>query len=193
MKTTKRIKAYQDDDSFLLPENGTGTLPNIYRRYKPIVADYLSSLNGRQDYNVIEDMTQEVFVRLWQNRKKFKGEAALKTYLFGIAKNIWRDQQKHISRHSRYRLPQNPDRLIYKTDDLTEPESKAHHAELLKAVNNAAKKLTLLQKQALYLFYLEDMSLHQAAAHTQCSPEAFRNRLRRSRRKLTRLLKHLAP
>ncbi len=47
-----------------------------------------------------EDITQEVFVRVWKNLKKFDQNKKFKTWIFGIAKNAsidWLRKKKTIS------------------------------------------------------------------------------------------------
>jgi len=61
-------------------------LENLIRFYlKPVYNFVLIYVNNPKD---AEDITQETFVRMWRNLKKYKSQkASFKTWLFTIAKN----------------------------------------------------------------------------------------------------------
>jgi len=52
-----------------------------------------------------EDLTQDVFVRVWKSIGRFRGDSAFSTWLFRIAVNVART---HLSRRSRWRLFSRP-------------------------------------------------------------------------------------
>ena len=58
----------------------------IVARYKQKIYNYLLRMTGSQDD--AEDLTQEVFVRMYTNIASFRAEASLSTWLFRIAGNL---------------------------------------------------------------------------------------------------------
>jgi RNA polymerase sigma-70 factor (ECF subfamily) len=58
----------------------------IVARYKNKIYNYLLRMTGSQDD--AEDLTQEVFVRMYTNIASFRAEASLSTWLFRIAGNL---------------------------------------------------------------------------------------------------------
>lgn len=58
----------------------------IVARYKNKIYNYLLRMTGSQDD--AEDLTQEVFVRMYTNIGAFRKEASLSTWLFRIAGNL---------------------------------------------------------------------------------------------------------
>ena len=61
------------------------SLELLIRRYlKPIFGFVYKYVRNSPD---AEDITQEVFVRIWRNLKKFKKEKKFKTWIFAIARN----------------------------------------------------------------------------------------------------------
>src|SRR4028119_273535 len=58
----------------------------IVARYKGKIYNYLLRMTGSQDD--AEDLTQEVFVRMYTNIASFRAEASLSTWLFRIAGNL---------------------------------------------------------------------------------------------------------
>lgn len=57
---------------------------DVFDKYYEYIRNYLYYLSG--DIKLSEDLTQDVFLQLWENRKKVKDET-LRSYLFTIARN----------------------------------------------------------------------------------------------------------
>ncbi|WP_112181287.1 MULTISPECIES: RNA polymerase sigma factor [Paraliobacillus] len=68
----------------------------IYRTYYKDVYRFILSFTKSQED--AEDLTQEVFVRLFNTSSKYKGDSSMKTWLFTIAKNISMDHFRKQSR-----------------------------------------------------------------------------------------------
>ena len=88
-KMRKRLKLEFDEDTRLMQRAANGDFSafvTLYERYFRIVMDYLASLDGNP--SSLEDYVQIVFLRIWQNRGKFRGDSTFKTYLFGVARNV---------------------------------------------------------------------------------------------------------
>jgi len=68
------------------------SLEILIKRYlKPIYSFVYRFVRNNQE---AQDITQEVFVKVWRNLKKFKPEYRFKTWIFTIAKNTCLDWQK---------------------------------------------------------------------------------------------------
>ncbi len=66
-------------------DKGEGTLTEIINRYLKPVYSFAYRLTGNaQD---AEDISQEAFLKMWKNLKKYKPEESFKTWLFTIARN----------------------------------------------------------------------------------------------------------
>lgn len=63
------------------------TLEELYRAYRDDVYRYLYSLT--RDAAQAEDLLSETFLQALQNAASYRGEAGEKTWLFGIARNLW--------------------------------------------------------------------------------------------------------
>ncbi|MFW6309770.1 MAG: RNA polymerase sigma factor [Prolixibacteraceae bacterium] len=59
---------------------------DVFDEYYEYIRNYLFYLSG--DVKLSEDLTQDVFLQLWENRKKVK-EETLRSYLFTIARNSY--------------------------------------------------------------------------------------------------------
>lgn len=64
----------------------------IYKQHFQDVYRFISSF--LTDTNDIEDLTQEVFIRLFKSLANFKGQSELKTWIFSIARHVTYDHMK---------------------------------------------------------------------------------------------------
>lgn len=61
----------------------------IYSSYEKPVYNYV--LRMVQDKPLAEDLTQDIFIKIYQNLTKFRGEASLSTWIYRIATNTYLD------------------------------------------------------------------------------------------------------
>ena len=66
----------------------------IHDTFRPKILRYLTNLVGRPD---AEDLTQEVFVKVNQALKTFRGESQLSTWIYRIATNVALDKLRSPS------------------------------------------------------------------------------------------------
>jgi len=64
--------------------------------YQDRLIQYFSLL--ARDAALAEDLAQEVFLRLYRSRDRFRGDAKLGTYLYRIANNLWNDHLRRCMR-----------------------------------------------------------------------------------------------
>lgn len=128
-----------------------------------------------------DELAQETFVRLWQNRAKFRPEAAFRPWIFSIALNLARNRLRWWRSRPEIAL-----------EDWDEPagggttggREEAERAERARAVRDAVAKLPLEQREALVLFEYEQMSQAEIAVAVGATPKAIENRIARAREKL---------
>lgn len=63
------------------------SIENLYLEYKQDVFNYLLSIT--HDPTLSEDLLSETFVKAIYSIGGFKGNSSIKTWLFGIARNLW--------------------------------------------------------------------------------------------------------
>jgi RNA polymerase sigma-70 factor, ECF subfamily len=66
----------------------------IHDTFRPKILRYLTNLVGRRD---AEDLTQEVFVKVNQALKTFRGESQVSTWIYRIATNVALDRLRNPS------------------------------------------------------------------------------------------------
>lgn len=78
----------EQTDEQLMAEYVAGkasALPALIERYLKPIYNFTYRLSGNAD--AASDITQEVFIKVWKYRHKFKPEYRFKTWLFTIARN----------------------------------------------------------------------------------------------------------
>ncbi|MHC5060285.1 MAG: RNA polymerase sigma factor [Planctomycetota bacterium] len=187
-------KKHLDEDAQLMLQVARGNslvFAKIYNKYFSVVTDYIAS-HDRPSV-IPEDIAQEVFSRIWQNRAKYRPNSSAKTFLFGYAKNVLREEQnrlaKAVTAKQNWQLRHTADPAIISSNTKT----ATCQAGLGKTLEQAIIKLPAKQRQAIRLTYGKGMSLQRAAKEVNCSREAFWSRLRRGREKLEHLLQHMEP
>jgi RNA polymerase sigma-70 factor (ECF subfamily) len=140
----------------------------IVARYKTKIYHYLYRMTGNAED--ADDLTQEVFIRMYTNIGKFRAEASLSTWLFRIAGNLAVD---------RFRRTKNSRRLVTSLDapiqpgeeeasrdvpDMTmAPEVLVGRRELADQIESALAKLPAKLRSAVILFDVEGMSYDEIA------------------------------
>jgi RNA polymerase sigma-70 factor (ECF subfamily) len=126
-----------------------------------------------------EDITQECFVALLAGASYDTARGDLRTYLFGIVRNL------------ALRRLRVTERECEEPDDVPSPHDTA--AELISAeraelVSRAVGELPAFQREALILFEYEDLSLEETAMVTGVEVGTVKARLHRARQALRRRL-----
>ena len=116
----------------------------------------------RRDYAEAEEVLQTVYLKIFEGKARYRGEASLKTWLFAVIR-------KTAIGEYRKRLLRN---LVFiggldKRDDAATTETAPvafEKSELQKQFRVALAKLPPRQREALHLVFYEDLSLSEAAA-----------------------------
>jgi RNA polymerase sigma-70 factor (ECF subfamily) len=84
-----------DEDLWLMVRKGNAdAFADLYRLYAPVLRRFLHLYLGNTQAE--DDVTQEVFLRLWRSPNGFEAaRAPLKRYLFGVARRCAADWWRH--------------------------------------------------------------------------------------------------
>ncbi|MEQ8953213.1 MAG: sigma-70 family RNA polymerase sigma factor [Gammaproteobacteria bacterium] len=147
----------------------------VRQHIKPISHYAYRMLGNRKD---CEDITQETFLRLWLNAKKWQPEKArLSTWLHRIAHNLCVDMLRKTSRFEDMAEPQDIVQQEY-------GENSAEQDEKIKKLNRAIARLPESQRSALMLCHYQNFSNKEAAEIMNTSVKAVESALTRARHSL---------
>jgi RNA polymerase sigma-70 factor (ECF subfamily) len=136
------------------------------------------------DAHVAEDLVHDVFVALPSAVKRFREDAALRTFLLSIAVNLSR---KHVRAATRRRAAflgyaQLPGASV------EDPEREAGRRQLAAALTRALDSLSHDHRVAFVLCEIEERTSTEAAVVVGCAEETVRTRLFHARKKLRAFL-----
>ncbi len=131
-----------------------------------------------QDQVLAEDAVQETFLKAYKGFASFRGDSSEKTWLTRIAVNTCRDFQRGgWFKHTDRRI--TPEMLPAGT---VQPETE--DLDLSLAVMKLPRKI----REAILLYYYQDMSTEEISETLGIAQSSVSNRLRRGREKLRKLL-----
>ncbi len=112
------------------------------------------------DWDLAEDLAQESLLKAWAKRATFAGRSGVRTWLFTIARNAWRDRL----RRKRTRPESEPmDQAADIPANTPDPSAPAMRGELAAAVHAAMERLPDEQREVLALRESEGLTFAQIA------------------------------
>ena len=165
-------------------------LSAIYKAHASRVASWAARLSGpRLD---AEDIVHEVFLVVHKELPRFRGEAKLTTWLYGITANVVRDRRRKEKRrwlwHLLGRREQRPLPLHAQT-----PAEAAERRQSTALVYEALEGLREEYRTVLILFELEGLSGEEIAELTQVNLKTVWVWLHRARAQFRARLLRLHP
>lgn len=159
----------------------SAALEALVRRYLPRLYNFLFRYVGNSAD--AEDLSQEAFVRVWKNLKKFNPEKKFKTWLFTIAKNCALDFLKK-KKSLNFSDLINSDGENPQVDNIADPaplpDELLIQENLAMALNSAMSELPNHYQQVLELYYHEEFNLREIAEVLEISPDTIKSRHRRA-------------
>lgn len=160
-----------------------GPLPT----FEQIIADHGAliarvAMSYEADAALREDLTQQIFLAVWQALPSFRADSSLRTFIARIAQN------RAISYVAReVRRPQVAELSERIEADQPDPEQSAMEANEREVLLAATRKLPLPQRQVI-VFVLEGFSYSEIAEMLDIAPNALALRLSRAKASLKAML-----
>jgi RNA polymerase sigma-70 factor (ECF subfamily) len=156
---------------------------------------YQLSLNLLGDHNEALDLSQEVFLRVFRTIHSFRGQSALRTWIYRIVVNQARNRQRWWRR--RFRSQQvSLDDHIRSHGDLPEqgnggsPDRVLNRKELAEQIRSALDSLPFDQRTALVLREIDGLSYEEIGFSLGIAVGTVKSRLARAREALRAQLRH---
>jgi RNA polymerase sigma-70 factor (ECF subfamily) len=157
----------------------------IVREHQAMVFRTLLRLTGSREH--LDDLAQEVFLRLYRALPGFRGEALVTTYLYRIAVNVAQDEWKRRRRDA-HSLVSMSDETSAWEERLPHPgrnaEEQMQEREFQLAVEEQMQRLSQVERAVLVLYHQEERTYEQIALALGLPIGTVRTHLHRGRRKL---------
>ena len=189
-----RSPAWQDDpDVRLMQRVQAGdqeAFAQLQERYAPRIFGYFCrQMRNRTE---AEDLTQEVFLRLYRSRSSYRPRAKFATWIFhitqNVARNALRSRRRHPCVHLDHETQGERGLLEVLWDRADGPSRPLERDELAGVVRAAVAELAGRQRTALELHQFHDFTYAQVALELDMTPKAAKSLLYRARNQLREAL-----
>lgn len=137
--------------------NDKKAFEKLFRRYYSRLQRFLWGYVKNQQ--IAEDLVQEVFVRIWENRHSLNPDKKIKTYLYKIGRNLAIDHTRH---KKVVRDWEEEKKALHSLMDKT-IEDKLHKKFMLKEVKKAIGDLPERRRLVFILSRYEGMTYKEIA------------------------------
>jgi len=177
----------------LVGRGDTNAFEELIERHQALVAGTVARMLGSN--SDVEDIAQQVFIRVWKSASRYKPRAKFTTWLLKITRNLVFNELRRTKR--RALVPLDPaagaNEPALKDESNPAPDASLLEAELQKAIEEAIMHLPETQRMALVLRRYEQLSYEQIAEVLDLSVPAVKSVLFRARTELrSRLSKYLS-
>ena len=171
-------------------EGDESAFKTIIDTYKKMV--FNTALGFVQNIEDAEDVTQDVFIKVYENIAKFKQQSKLSTWIYRISITQAADFIRHKKRKKRMgfltSLFGDKNQLLHDPPDFIHPGVLAENREQSAILFNAINQLPENQKTAFMLQKIQDLSQQQIAEIMELNEGAVESLLSRAKANLKKLL-----
>lgn len=158
----------------------------VVTRYKGKIYNYVYRMTGSADD--AEDLTQEVFIRMYTSIDSFRGQSSLNTWLFRIAGNLCIDRFRRTkNRTPAFSLDEplaDGGRAQEVADETYAPHRVLENVEMAEQIQAALSKLPDKLRIALLLHDIEGLPYEEIAEIAGCPLGTVKSRLFSARMQL---------
>ena len=161
----------------------------LVERHQTLVAGTVGRMLGSNAD--VEDVAQQVFVRVWKSAKRYEPRAKFTTWLLKITRNLVFNEMRRRKRHAITPLQMEPEgeEMQLKDEHGQTPDASLLEGELQRAIEVAIAELPESQRMAVVLRRYDELSYDEIAEVLDQSVPAVKSLLFRARTELRERLK----
>lgn len=190
MSRTDRTPGGVEDDTEdvrlmgLVARGDTAALETLIERHQALVVGTVARMLGSN--SDVEDLAQQVFLRVWRSAGRYVPRARFTTWLLKITRNLVFNEMRRTKRQAYIPMQteaQGED-LPIKDESVQSPAESLLEHELQRAIEDAILQLPDTQRMALILRRYEDRSYEEIGDILDLSVPAVKSVLFRARTEL---------
>ena len=158
----------------------------LVQKYQPVI--YAQARRLIQNPQDAEDLTQEVFIKAYQNLPKLRDTNRFAGWLSQIVRNVcvtWIYQQKKISKSCQ----RDEDPILSLSSAEATPEQFLIKKELNQTILKAIDSLPAMDAAVVHDFYIDDLSYDEISEKRELSHRAIASRLHRTKQRIAEKVK----
>lgn len=148
-------------------------------RHKDLLVGYLTRLTGQKDR--AEDLAQEAFLRLFTSAGAYRERGQMRAYLFRIATNLLRSEERRSARWRRLRGLFASSNGHMEAGEAPSPEKRLLATEIGGRVGSALAELPLRYRAPLVMREIEGLSYREIGTALGCREGTVKSRIHRGR------------
>jgi RNA polymerase sigma-70 factor, ECF subfamily len=174
----------------LVAGGDTTAFEQLIERHQTLVAGTVARMLGSN--SDVEDIAQQVFIRVWKSAGRYVARAKFTTWLLKITRNLVFNEMRRAKRHPHLpvQMEVEADEIPLKDEATATPDATLLQAELEQAIEKAIALLPETQRMALILRRYEELSYEEIADVLDLSVPAVKSLLFRARTELRERLKN---
>src|SRR6058998_3687876 len=176
----------------LVSGGDTSAFEKLIERHQSLVLGTVARMLGSN--SDVEDIAQQVFIRVWKSASRYVPRAKFTTWLLKITRNLVFNELRRTKRRAQVPLESeaSADEPALKDESNPAPDASLLEVELRKAIEEAIMHLPETQRMAMVLRRYEQLSYEQIAEVLDLSVPAVKSVLFRARSELrSKLSKYL--
>jgi RNA polymerase sigma-70 factor (ECF subfamily) len=173
----------------LIAGGDTTAFEQLIERHQTLVAGTVARMLGSN--SDVEDIAQQVFIRVWKSAGRYVARAKFTTWLLKITRNLVFNEMRRAKRHPHLPVQIDPEaeEMPLKDEAMATPDANLLQAELQGEIEKAIMLLPDTQRMALVLRRYEELSYEEIADVLDLSIPAVKSLLFRARTELRERLK----
>jgi RNA polymerase sigma-70 factor (ECF subfamily) len=166
----------------------------VLSQHQYIFSVAMGVLRNTEDAN---DLTQEVFIRLFRSIHQYNGDSRFTTWLYRMVINLGRDELRKRSRQVPEMMPTSSDdngdlldpvTLIADDDVDIDPQRALDRVSDQEALMNALNQIEPHYRITLVLFYMRDLKYTDIAEILQIPLNTVKSHIRRGKERLAEIM-----
>lgn len=168
----------------LVARGDTVAFEKLIERHQSLVVGTVARMLGSN--SDVEDIAQQVFIRVWKSASRYVPRAKFTTWLLKITRNLVFNELRRTKRraHAPLQTEAKVEELQLKDESNPSPDASLLELELQEAIEKAIGELPETQRMALVLRRYEEFSYEQIADVLNLSVPAVKSVLFRARTEL---------
>src|SRR5438105_11470106 len=135
----------------LVGRGDTHAFEQLIEKHQTLVAGTVARMLGSS--SDVEDIAQQVFIRVWKSARRYVPRAKFTTWLLKITRNLVFNELRRSKRHAHIPIQTEPsaEEIPLKDETNPSPDASLLELELQQAIENAIAELPDSQRMALIL------------------------------------------
>lgn len=161
----------------------------IVHRYSNPLYNFIYRIIG--DAAFAEDLLQETFLRLWQNRQSYREIAKFSTWLYTVAGNLAKSELRRLKvrRWISFSSGESDDRPLDFADDRSDPLEQMEQKIAQERIDYEIQKLPIRFREVIVLRDVQELSYEEISSILKIPLGTVKSRVNRGRLRLQSRLK----